>query len=405
MTIVHYILKQMPSVRQPQAQFLDILFATILALRGRVTFRNLSRYSAYTERTFARQFRASFDWAEFHHLTCQQVVSEQDEWLAVQDASFIPKSGKQTFGLGQFWDGCHSQTARGLEISTLALVNVTRRYALTVAVAQTPPGTSAEAAPEASRMAFYARQVQLHRARLPKWVKYLAVDGAYAKKGYVDTVTGAGLHVVTRLRCDADCRFLYHGGHPAGQRGRPRKYDGKVQWRDLSRFTYVGTLPEEATVHCYTAVVWHQSLKRQVRVVVLVQRRAGQPERQVILASTEVNLEALTVVRYYRARFQIEFLFRDAKQYTGLGNCQARDEKALDFHFNASLATLNVARVEEVRGSAGKGLKVFSLARLKQRNFNERLVDEIISKLEIEPSLIKSHPRYEEIKGYGAIAA
>ena len=82
-----------------------------------------------------------------------------------------------------------------------------------------------------------------------------------------------------------------------------------------------------------------------------------------------------------------------------------RAGKALDFHFNASLATLNVARVEEVRGSAGKGLKVFSLARLKQRNFNERLVDEIISKLEIEPSLIKSHPRYEEIKGYGAIAA
>ena len=254
-------------------------------------------------------------------------------------------------------------------------------------------------------MAFYARQVKAHRARLPKWVKYLAVDGAYAKKNYVDTAEAADWHVVTRLRCDADCRFVYEGGHPAGQRGRPRKYDGKVQWHDLSRFTYVGTLAEEATVHCYTAVVWHQSLKRQVRVVVLVKGRAGEPERQVILASTDISLAAQRVVRYYRARFQIEFLFRDAKQYTGLGDCQARDEKALDFHFNAAFATLNLARVEEVRAAAGQAPGVFSMARRKQVKFNEGLVEEIISKLEIEPTWIKSHPRYEEIKTYGAIAA
>ena len=42
-----------------------VLFATILALRGRVTGRNLSRYCDYSERTIARQFRAAFDWPEF----------------------------------------------------------------------------------------------------------------------------------------------------------------------------------------------------------------------------------------------------------------------------------------------------------------------------------------------------
>ena len=58
MTIVKPILKQLPAVRQPQAQFLAILFSTILALRGYVTLRNLSRYCDYSERTLARQFRA-----------------------------------------------------------------------------------------------------------------------------------------------------------------------------------------------------------------------------------------------------------------------------------------------------------------------------------------------------------
>ena len=143
MTIVKTILAQMPAVRQPQAKFLDTLFATILALRGHVNLRNLSRYCDYSERTLQRQFRRSFDWAQFHRLTLQTVLGEEDEWIEVQDASFVPKSGNHTPGLGSFFNGCAGRPERGLEISTLALVNVTRGYALTRHVAQTPAGTKA----------------------------------------------------------------------------------------------------------------------------------------------------------------------------------------------------------------------------------------------------------------------
>ena len=52
MTIVHDILKQMPALGQPQRNFLATLFVTILVLRGRVNFRNLSRYCDYSERTY-----------------------------------------------------------------------------------------------------------------------------------------------------------------------------------------------------------------------------------------------------------------------------------------------------------------------------------------------------------------
>ena len=37
--------------------------------------------------------------------------------------------------------------------------------------------------------------------------------------------------------------------------------------------------------------------------------------------------------------------FRDAKGYTGLMDCQARDKWKLDFAFNASFTSLNVAKV------------------------------------------------------------
>jgi hypothetical protein len=46
---------------------------------------------------------------------------------------------------------------------------------------------------------------------------------------------------------------------------------------------------------------------------------------------------------YYRPRFQIEFLIRDAKQYSGLEHGQARDKNKLHFHFNLSLTNVNIA--------------------------------------------------------------
>jgi hypothetical protein len=172
MTIVHDILKQMPGLGQPQRKFLATLFVTILVLRGRVNFRNLSRYCDYSERTIARQFREPFDWPDFHQRVLRAALDPRSELVSAHDASFIPKSGKQTFGLGHFFNGCTSRAERrGLEISTLAVVDVTRRCALTLAVAQTPPGeNTTQAEPEDTRIDFSTQQLRAHRHRWPPGV-------------------------------------------------------------------------------------------------------------------------------------------------------------------------------------------------------------------------------------------
>src|SRR4030088_1786250 len=79
MTIVHDILKQMPGLGQPQRKFLATLFFTILVLRGRVNFRNLSRYCDYAERTIARQFREPFDWPDFHQRVLRTALDPRSE--------------------------------------------------------------------------------------------------------------------------------------------------------------------------------------------------------------------------------------------------------------------------------------------------------------------------------------
>jgi DDE superfamily endonuclease len=405
MTIVHDILKQMPGLGQPQRQFLATLFVTILVLRGRVNFRNLSRYCHYSERTIARQFRKPLDWPDFHQRVLMTALDPRSELISAHDASFLPKSGKQTFGLGHFFHGCASRAERGLEMSTLAVVDVTRRCAFTLAASQTPPGEDAtQTEPEDTRVDFYTQQLRAHRHRLPPSITYHCVDGYYAKKKYIDTVVSLNLPAITKLRSDADCVFLYTGPHPK-RRGARRKYAGKVHFQDLSHFEDLGPRAEEPHLHLYTAVVWHKTLQRRLRLVVLLNRKDPAKPRFIVLGSTDPDLNGHKLVELYAARFQIEFLFRDSKQFTGLLDCQARAEAALDFHFNASLATLNLVRAEDLGIPQGQEPHVFSMASWKQCHFNERLLDVFMEKFALDPTWVKNHACYDELRTYGAIAA
>jgi hypothetical protein len=99
-TVVTDTLEQMKSIAKPQRKFVAALLATILALRGRVNYRNLARYGRFCERTYARQFGSPFPWTEYHAKVIASAVEPTHELIAAQDASFIPKSGKKTYVVG-----------------------------------------------------------------------------------------------------------------------------------------------------------------------------------------------------------------------------------------------------------------------------------------------------------------
>jgi hypothetical protein len=239
---------------------------------------------------------------------------------------------------------------------------------------------------------------------LPTQLKYWAVDGFYSKKKFVDGVVGLNLHVISKLRCDANMRYLYTGVQKS--RGAKRKYDGKVELSDLSRFIPVGQL--EPHLNLYTLVVWHVTLKRQIRIAALVDTRKPDKTGVVLLFSTDLELDAQQILEYYKARFQIEFIFRDAKQFTGLCDAQTRQSQSLDFHFNASLSALNLAKYDDnlraVKDNPKQPLLPCSMASYKRVAFNDHLLERFISMLELNPTLIKSHPNYQNLRSYGIIA-
>lgn len=255
--------------------------------------------------------------------------------------------------------------------------------------------------PELTRMDDYRYHLELARPHLLSQVQYLVVDGAYAKQAFVTGAVGLNLHLISKLRRDANLAFSFEGEQKA--RGARRKYDGKVDLADLSRFSWVTQL--QPGVDLYTQVVWHRSLKRQIRLAVLQDTRKPDKTGTVILFSTDLTQSAQDIYRFYKLRFQIEFLFRDAKQFTGLSDCQARDVKKLDFHFNASFTALNLAKLEVHQQQLGNQPFVFSMASVKRRALNDHLLDTFISKLDLSPTAIKSHPNYQTLRSYGVIAA
>ncbi len=142
-----------------------------------------------------------------------------------------------------------------------------------------------------------------------------------------------------------------------------------------------------------------------VRVVVVVNTKDKEKPRYVILFSTDTELSATAIFRYYKARFQIEFIFRDAKQFAGFSDCQARDKEALHFHFNAAVTVVNLARLMAQAEQRTEAKLVFSMASIKQRAFNEHLLNLIISKLALEQTAVINHPQFEYLRNYAAIAA
>jgi hypothetical protein len=118
-------------ISKPQRKFLLTLFVTILTTRGKINFRNLSRFSDVSEETYSRQYAKSFAFIAFNREVIDEAFGKDGERILAYDPSFITKSGKKTYGLDYFWNGCHRRSEKGLEIATLALVDIEKNIGST----------------------------------------------------------------------------------------------------------------------------------------------------------------------------------------------------------------------------------------------------------------------------------
>jgi IS4 transposase len=257
--------------------------------------------------------------------------------------------------VGYFWSGCASAAKHGLEILDIAVIDADEKDAVHLKAVQTvdtvkagrPPKYLAGMKTPNSLTAWYLRALARDRDALRKVSDIVAADAFFSKEPFVNGVTRLGFRLVSRFRSDVSMRYLYTGPK-TGKRGRPKEVDGKVYLDNLRTDVFREESYDDSdgrTVTLHTAVVRATSLKRDVRVVVVDCMEPGKKtQARKVFFSTDTGMSAKDIMDLYRTRFQIEFLLRDGKQFTGLTHCQSRQKEALAFHFNMSLTAVNVAR-------------------------------------------------------------
>ena len=226
MRLLHSVLATLPHTKKPQRKFIAHLLGLMLMLPGHATFRNLSRYSSYHERTFYRWYDQDFDFVALNKAAITQVIAPEHQQALVIDASFIPKSGAHTYGLDRFWNSRQRRSEKGLEVSTVAWLDITGNCAYGLSVEQTPPSdTSTE--PQTTRMDVYLDQVRrVVRNHHLHHLRYVITDGYYSTHKFLDGIRALRMHQIGKLRRDANLRYLYRGPGRSGP-GRPKTYDGK----------------------------------------------------------------------------------------------------------------------------------------------------------------------------------
>ncbi len=143
-------------------------------------------------------------------------------------------------------------------------------------------------------------------------------------------------------------------------------------------------------------------LKMNVRIVYIQDKKTAGYE---VLLCTDCNLRAADICRFYRLRFQIEFLIRDAKQHAGLEECQARDKRKLDFHFNQSFTMVSLAKAEYFLSISIERRQSFSIQDIKRMQHNQLITDYIFSNLALDLNCKKIKQLRQKCINFGRLAA
>lgn len=396
------IFARFEDLAKPERKFLTELFEIIPCIRGRLNFTNMARYSNYNEVTFRRHFSKFFDWLKFNYLIIHfAFLHEAEVVIGAIDCSYISKAGKRTFGLDKFWSGVAKRAKKGLEISLVCVINVSTGKAWSFDVRQTPSGLSSKegTGQDYTRIDFYLEQLLDCFVQLPQ-ILYYTADGYYSKKKVLDVITAQNKHLIGKLRPDANLRYILDRAENPDAHGN-QKYDGKVNWKalNLDKWIYVGQDQKYPHLRLYTQVLYSPRFKRNLKVVFVWNIKTN---GYAVLFSTDLTQDAQQIVTYYQLRFKIEFIFRDAKQFTGLTHCQARDEDKLDFHFNMSLAALNLYQFELIKSNS-----TLSMNSLIRKAYNTKFVKTLFDKLSSEPEFDVifdlNHPVVQKVINLGQI--
>jgi putative transposase len=425
----------------PMRQLSHIIVA-MLRMSGRVTMLGISRWTdpGGSYRTVQRFFYTkAIPWTMLFWLFFRQhVFRAEDYYLLAGDEVVVTKAGKATHGLDRFFAGLHQQLVPGLAFFTLAIISTTDRRAFPIRVEQVVRTDAEKIAGNAKQQAKQVKDALPKRTpgrpkgrlnknkaevpltpelqRIKGWVQqqlqqiggalpllYLVLDGHFGTNPACQMVRQCELHLISKLRADAAVYFRYAG--PYAGHGPRRKYGDKIDYRHLpDQYLKQVTLEKEVETRYYQAEMLHKEFGQPLNVVILVKTNLQTGAwAHVGLFCTDLSLAYDQLIDFYRLRFQIEFNFRDAKQFWGLEDFMNISATAVTNAANLSL--FMVTLVEVVLRDFRKTNPQFGILDLKAYCRGARYVAETIKMLPEKPDANSLAAIFRKLATLGSIHA
>ena len=232
-------------------------------------------------------------------------------------------------------------------------------------------------------------------------VTYIVLDGAFGHNNALRMVRQCKLHIISKLQHNSALYFPYEGtyrGH-----GAHRKYGDKIDYNCIpSKYLKETTTEKSVQIKIYQMAMLHKRFAKKLNVVIIVKTNLKTHSRgHVILFSSDVKLAYDKLVDYYKLRFQIEFNFRDAKQYWGLEDFMNVKEVPVNNAANLAFFMVNVSQA--LIHNVHKNDPNFGIQDLKAHFRGSKYVSEILKLLPQKPDRILIQQIFSRITKIGSI--
>ena len=364
-------------------QFSRVVLA-LLAMTGRVSMLNLSRWTSEggSYRTIQRFFNTVIPWGPVYWVFFRTyLLDPESTYILAGDETVVSKSGQSTYGLSRFFSSVYGKTLPGLAFFSLSLVSVKERRSYPLAMEQivrgdtrglrSPVETSEHpedppkpvprrkrGRPKGSRnrdktdvqlsdtLKHLQTMVKALLRRIDDLIplRYLVLDGYFGDNHALQMTQQCGLHLISKLRVNT--ALYFPSTLPDAGRGRPRIYGQRFNPQQMDTKYRVSTETQgNITTEVYqVSKLRHKKFPDPLNVVCILKTHLlTQKKSHVLLFSSDLALAAEKVIHYYRLRFQIEFNFRDAKQYWGLEDFMNVNKTPVNNAANLSMFMVNVS--------------------------------------------------------------
>ena len=430
-----------PHITATTHRQLSRITLALLVMTGRITMLGISRWAGKggSYRTVQRWFSTVLPWALlFWVFLRQHVHCPADVYCVAGDEVIVTKAGQHTHGLDRFFASLYGKPVPGLAFFTLSLVSVQKRRSFPIRIeqvvrsdaekaarqakaaakkqklsaakrrpgrpkgSQNPHKAAATLTPELVRItAMLTALLQLIATVLS--VTYLVLEGHFGNHNALQMARQCGLHLIAKLRCDAALYFPYTG--PYAGRGPRRKYGPTVAYDHLPvQYLKEASVEGHIETRLYQMQLRHKEFTQPWNVVIIAKTTwRTQARAHVVLFSSDLALAYEALVNYYSLRFQIEFNFRDAKQYWGLEDFMNVTPTGVTNAANLSLCMVNVAYCLRSDGHARE--PDYSVLDLKADCRGYKYVEETIKMLPEKPEPVLLAKILNQVAGLGRIHA